>query len=366
MNRSRCGAEFCMICGTKWKGCDCPWFNDEAVAADRQRHMHEQLPPMRGGIDDVFQHGGPPMPPELQSMPGFGVAPLPIRPRPHLYQEESRVDVRQLHEQEVAEAARQRIPVYGSLDQGYPPMTYDMRAGETVIGVSSASPHHMRYHYPRGSQSMISTSMPPLSSPYERASVADYVSDVSRARGVREDSMERRLAERLAERPSAPPTAIHHAGESLNGQYSPGPPMYSYAGLPPNVPPHVLPSGGMNVPLMQSYSYSTPPISMDPRYSAMQTSSPTHLSMPSHESYEQRAVEMISPRRRRRAHERERTAEAQRGRRLSMSAVAATTTEVKSSSLAGLTGPGRGMDRVAEWSYHVAPGKPASTAGDDR
>ena len=36
----RCRAEFCMICGLKWKTCDCPWFNYEAVEADRLAHMN--------------------------------------------------------------------------------------------------------------------------------------------------------------------------------------------------------------------------------------------------------------------------------------------------------------------------------------
>jgi hypothetical protein len=29
----RCTAEFCMVCGSKWKSCDCPWFNYENVDA---------------------------------------------------------------------------------------------------------------------------------------------------------------------------------------------------------------------------------------------------------------------------------------------------------------------------------------------
>ncbi|EXJ95716.1 hypothetical protein A1O1_00839 [Capronia coronata CBS 617.96] len=29
----RCTAEFCMVCGLKWKSCDCPWFNYQAVDA---------------------------------------------------------------------------------------------------------------------------------------------------------------------------------------------------------------------------------------------------------------------------------------------------------------------------------------------
>ncbi|KAI9818696.1 MAG: hypothetical protein M1832_004171 [Thelocarpon impressellum] len=41
----RCTAEFCMICGAKWKTCNCPWFSYEQVAADRLNHM--QIPQVR-------------------------------------------------------------------------------------------------------------------------------------------------------------------------------------------------------------------------------------------------------------------------------------------------------------------------------
>lgn len=36
----RCRAEFCMICGLKWKTCECPWFNYRAVENDRLLHMN--------------------------------------------------------------------------------------------------------------------------------------------------------------------------------------------------------------------------------------------------------------------------------------------------------------------------------------
>ncbi len=36
----RCRAEFCMVCGVKWKGCDCPWFTYQAVEHDRLLHMN--------------------------------------------------------------------------------------------------------------------------------------------------------------------------------------------------------------------------------------------------------------------------------------------------------------------------------------
>ncbi|KAL8793391.1 MAG: hypothetical protein Q9195_003977 [Heterodermia aff. obscurata] len=46
----RCNAEFCMICGAKWKTCDCPWFNYETVENDRLNHARfaEDPPVLRG------------------------------------------------------------------------------------------------------------------------------------------------------------------------------------------------------------------------------------------------------------------------------------------------------------------------------
>lgn len=36
----RCTAEFCMLCGSQWKTCDCPWFNyTQAPEGDRLQHM---------------------------------------------------------------------------------------------------------------------------------------------------------------------------------------------------------------------------------------------------------------------------------------------------------------------------------------
>lgn len=62
----RCTAEFCMVCGKKWKGCDCPWFNYEAVRdvngdpiryqqeMDRRREQEqrdEQMARQMAGLD---------------------------------------------------------------------------------------------------------------------------------------------------------------------------------------------------------------------------------------------------------------------------------------------------------------------------
>lgn len=55
----RCRAEFCMMCGLKWKTCDCPWFNYQAVENDRLLHMN--LPrgfPVHGQVhpNPAFHH----------------------------------------------------------------------------------------------------------------------------------------------------------------------------------------------------------------------------------------------------------------------------------------------------------------------
>ncbi len=54
----RCRAEFCMICGSKWKTCDCPWFNYEAVEQDRLNHMQipQAVPQQRrpGGLNPAL------------------------------------------------------------------------------------------------------------------------------------------------------------------------------------------------------------------------------------------------------------------------------------------------------------------------
>lgn len=40
----RCTAEFCIVCGLKWKTCDCPWFNYPDAVADGDRLNHMRVP----------------------------------------------------------------------------------------------------------------------------------------------------------------------------------------------------------------------------------------------------------------------------------------------------------------------------------
>lgn len=57
--KCRCTAEFCMVCGDKWKTCDCPWFNYRDVP-DTDRLNGMRVPePMRMIYRRVFDSGMP-------------------------------------------------------------------------------------------------------------------------------------------------------------------------------------------------------------------------------------------------------------------------------------------------------------------
>lgn len=74
--KCRCTAEFCMVCGDKWKTCDCPWFNYREVP-DTDRLNGMRVPePMRMIYRRVFDSGMP-RPAEVPGgPPGEPVGPL--------------------------------------------------------------------------------------------------------------------------------------------------------------------------------------------------------------------------------------------------------------------------------------------------
>jgi hypothetical protein len=211
----------------------------------------------------------------------------------------------------------------------------------------SGGKHHPMEDYRRTSMPTLSTAAPAAQPPQPYAS---YVSEVNRARGPqRSGSMEQRLADRLSENrsgrrstgpsPPAPvmrphvihqrdPTADMGIGMALGAMgrgAMPPPPPGAYGPVP------VMPSPGMMRPnpfggdTYYDNAYTTTPRSVhDPYYyGGMDTADP----------------ELPSPRRRSRrsGEERERP---------------------KSSTLAGLTGYGRGVHRVSEWRNFVEPGFP--------
>ena len=67
--RCRCNAEFCMVCGQKWKTCDCPWFNlppELGVDGFLDPGQALPLPPLDIRIGDL-----PPPPPLLEGFEHF-------------------------------------------------------------------------------------------------------------------------------------------------------------------------------------------------------------------------------------------------------------------------------------------------------
>src|SRR3569833_25953 len=282
--RSRCGAEFCMICGAKWKSCECPWFNFEAVEGDRREHMQIPLP-----ARDRFDLG------PRDFRPGLGG---PGRHRPQTYEEERLL--RRLQEQHDEDLAR-RLQAYGSFDDDD---DYRGHIGD-ITGIGNQAGHFMNEDYRRRPEN-IPAPPPPAPVPvpaahaptFERASTGtDYVSDVNRARGVRGSSMERRLADRFN---------TDHRTSPVHRQ---------------TAPPVVLRRHTMEDELYNS-SRST------------------------------RSSE-------RRAHKTRREVDdVDNPGRTSSSRRKHREEPPKMSVLAGLTGPGRGMNRVFEWRDHVEPGVP--------
>jgi IBR domain, a half RING-finger domain len=113
----RCTAEFCMICGNKWKTCDCPWFNYEAVEADRLEHMNI-----------------------AQGMAAFNNE---DRRAPIRYQEE--MDRRRHQEHRDAALAR-RMQVLGVDDDPSDDLLGDENPGN-VIGIGNAADHFLNHDF---------------------------------------------------------------------------------------------------------------------------------------------------------------------------------------------------------------------------
>lgn len=86
--RCHCNAEFCMVCGSKWKTCDCPWFNlppeilrvNDYLIPDNRLPPPPPPPPFMDRRDMPLDPLNVPAmfrPPDLMMM-----RPPPPRPRP--------------------------------------------------------------------------------------------------------------------------------------------------------------------------------------------------------------------------------------------------------------------------------------------
>lgn len=303
-----------MICGSKWKTCECPWFNYDRIDQDPLEHMQVPSPvPDRERLDNG--DGIPPR--DLRT----GRGPLPgARPRQTTYEED--LYRRRLQEQE-DEAYARRLQYGEPDDDGY------MSDYGDDGGLANTGSRFLDDDYRRGSQSLVQPSPPPPApplTPFERSnSVANYVSGVNRARGLRGSSIDR-LADRFSEqRQGGSPihrsfgNPIAHAGSPAMAM---GPPP------PPAAPGHTL----MRHHTMDDELFSSPR-----GIRASERMIPRRATL----DYMDEGDVYAPQGGRRRFQERERERE-----------------PPKDSVLAGLTGPGRGLNRVVEWSRHVEPGLP--------
>ncbi|KAK2065018.1 hypothetical protein LY76DRAFT_500411 [Colletotrichum caudatum] len=305
----RCGAQFCMVCGTKWKSCDCPWFNYETGDAGELHEMQVPAAIQRMERLDLTQVSRSMRP---------SVA--PAAPQSPSQEYDNRL-MRRFQENRDEDLARTL--------QGYEiDDVYDGGYGD-IVGVGNSAGHLMNDDYLREPDTFMSAPVPPAPTPptaFERPAPTDYMSGVNRARGMPPDALGQRLAERFSEFRSSP------------GGHRPG--MMA--------PPPVPPLGPMTAPPMGSIPMAAP-MAMGP---------PPPLSLLRRHTIEEEMYnrstlpsERVVPGRMVHDYEMEAAVHAPRGWRRMRE-------EPKSSTLAGLTGMGRGMNRVHEWRNHVQPGMP--------
>lgn len=184
-----------MICGLKWKTCNCPWFNYEAVEADRLNHM-------RIAEDIEEEDPAAQQPRRLR------------RPRPVTYHEELNERQRQERLDERLARRLQRI----TLRDREPNADDDYQGGiGDIHGIGNGAGHFMNQDYVRAAHNI-------LTGNYDQATAAaNYVMGVANARGVPPPGAnigQRRMADRYpgpprVERPLSPPPLLrrHSARE---------------------------------------------------------------------------------------------------------------------------------------------------------
>lgn len=363
-----------MICGSKWKLCDCPWFSHDGVESDQLDHMQIPMPLRSEPLSmrsDLTYDAAEPSPRGFRS--GAVSPAVAARPRPQTYEEE--MLLRRLQEQRDERPARRRRAVgrYDDDDDDYDD-DYQGRIGD-VYGIGHQSGHHMNDNYRRRPETVIVPPAPhteprgpPQQSPYDRTTSGgtDYVSGLHRARGMRASSMERRLADRFnSDLRSSPLRPAGHHGRP------PPPPMLKTAATMPIMPRSMIPpqmvamaqhsSPGI-APVRRRHTMeeelyddsNSTPRSAGPQLRTGSGRTRVHRRTDDFDDEDQFIAPPPVPTASRRSggHGREGGSSGSRHHQREPD------TPPKSSTLAGLTGPGRGMDRVSEWVNYVEDGAP--------
>lgn len=343
-----------MLCGSKWKSCDCEWFNFEENDDLHGYHAQRVNPfnPHDGQDRRLDREPREPREPRTQG-----------RPRARTYGEE--VYRRRLQEQRDEELARRLqydIMLDGEPsdddedddddddDDNYDDSYIVGRGGVGgVPGLGIASGHHINEHYRHDSgqnrDSRTRLGLPPMATYNRRAEQQTptretfsrgYGSEVNVGRGARGGSMERRLAERLSE---------HRQGHR--------PPHSEVGYLPAAMSPHMGTMTGMPPPPpMGPYTPGRMPLGMGPSMSPPMMATPQHHPFGGFSPHGPPMIHHPPPHMADYAP----VAGGSRGvRRHDYDGSAP-----RSSSMAGLNGPGSGMNRVFEWRNFVQPGVPGS------
>lgn len=306
-----------MICGSRWRSCDCPWFNYDTVESDRLQHMQIPREPFGGRPAAEV-----PLSPQRDVRPGAGSG---LRPQPRSYEEEMRI--RRLQEESDAAYAR-RLQAFHDFGDD---REDDFVGGfGDVHGIGNAAGHFMNEDFrPRPRNLVVPQPPPPHAptiplepSPFDRAPPGDYIQGVNRARGVRATSLNR-LADRF--NPENRQSPAHRPPALQTSQTMPLPVMTSA------VPPALAPG-------------------------------PTVLPMRRHTGVGDMYTEEIRPR----------TGGTRSVERVTVSGRTkrpviydepeemplSKGTDPPASAMAGLTDGLKGRLRVDEWREHVSPGEP--------
>jgi hypothetical protein len=318
-----------MLCGSKWKSCDCEWFNFEPIDDVNDYR------PGPGQLDDIFDSDDAP----------------PTRARTYSQQMRRR-RAQEHHDQELARRMQYDMSLDQESEEDEDDDDYGMSgAAPDSVGLGIAPGHHDNYRNNTGRHRTRLHGSPvsyehgrrgsghrtPPRSLYDRGG---YVTEVNKQRGLRGsergDSMERRLADRLSEqRMSSGPSS--HMGAF--------------------VPPHMSPMMSQPVPPPPPMGPYQPPVRM-PMGSMPMANSPPMMAAPPHHAFGSFPPHQQGP--------------VPAYHHQSHSRVGKPDYEVQprtSSMAAGLGSQSGGSNRVAQWMTHVVSGPPeekVSRRSDER
>lgn len=313
-----------MICGAPWKTCECPWFNYDRNEPDRS--SHNRPPRARVAHDHDNDHDNDHEPNHERAVERVERGNIATRDVRSGHSSSHSRRSRRPREHDGHRPRRHR-PERRSDPYEEPDDDYNGGYGD-IIGIGNSAGHHMNDDYRRIAHSQLAPPVPlPMHPvPFERSNTGDYLSGVTRARGMYADTMDRRLADRFSElRPGS--SSTHH--RTFSSPMSPPPP-------PPHPPRNLGPPPAPSVltaPLTRRHTLE------DDMFSSSQSQS-------------MRLSERMKPRyARQRDHESEAAAYGLPGgmRRPDLNP------RRPDSALAGLTGLGRGASRVDEWRVYVQP-----------